>query len=127
MGVLKNHRYGVDSGTFETGSTLDSCSAEDDERVAALVRLSDAATLRLAVVGEPSTEPQRPGTGPRIAPSSPSDCRLETACAILPLRPGTGSPCPRAVRNATVITKGTNHQSRPARQSDDPDPTGPGS
>src|SRR3954447_19415897 len=62
MGVL-NHRYGVDSATFETGSTLDSCSAEDDERVAALVRLSDAATSRLAVVGEPLTEPERPGTG----------------------------------------------------------------
>ena len=59
-----------------------------------------------------------PGPLARLLPSG-------TPCAILPLG-RTGSPYTRAGRPNSQQTKGIDHQSRPARQPDDPDPTGPG-
>ena len=59
-------------------------------------------------------------------PERPLDCRLGTACAILPLRPEPGSWCTRAGRMDTLSRRGIDHQSRPARQPDDPHPTGAG-
>ena len=64
------------------------------------------------------------GLGPTRG--GPRDCRSEGACAILPLRPDSGSPYVRAARNTFAHTKGIDHQSRPARQPDDPHPTGSG-
>src|SRR6478736_2029770 len=51
------------------------------------------------------------------------DCLAGTACAILPLRPEPGRRTPTPVA-WNCHTKGIDHQSRPAYQPDDPDPTG---
>ena len=47
------------------------------------------------------TGPARDGSSLTGGRPGTADCRLETACAILPLRPGTGSPAAHAPRIST--------------------------
>ena len=64
-----------------------------------------------------------------LRPSCGSASRLSPRNGLCypPASAGTGSPCVRAGRMDTFAhTKGIDHQSRPARQPDDPDPTGSG-
>ena len=66
-------------------------------------------------------------SGPTVfepSASPPRRCRPSNPCAILPRRPRRSWDCAR--RDLPLETKGRRHQPRPAREPDDPCPTGAG-
>ena len=86
---------------------------------------------RLLVIGA-DTQPVvweavgAPASGIRLRPGM-AGAVLGVPCAIVPRRPEGVRLCrclPETVKS--VIREGSNHQPRPARQRDDPDPAGPG-